>query len=304
MKIKLLNMKRGMMRVASAILVLICSLNVWSIDFSEAKIYVASMQAQSSTAAECTGSGQVQLTWIDIKGNAMVNPSFVCAEGCLNAENPVGPAATALMTGGTLSAMDGIEVSAAELASGSQIYLTSYVYFKADGVGANGSYFHEWTFNDPSITRQDTAMDKTAPNSAYFKLLPDTANSGVIGSDKFNEAVYYVMTHPNNIYAVFKKYLLSNPVAVNNGTATAEAGSSTTINVSVDVEGDMSQLKENYADFYLPGMPGSVFAEDAEGNLNKFNPSYKVSQSGNYLYRQIGYHRRHKASYFCGQNAR
>ena len=243
------------------------------------KIYVASLKAQ--TSSESTGSGDVKLTWLDIKGEEM---DVDLAQGLNNAAfgNPshISEGETAQLIGGTLFAMDGIETPIGS----NHIYMTSFLYFLAEGEPANGSYFSHWTFTDPAISRIDTAMgyivyqqkqneetgeweddlenideDKTVPlKYPCFKVLPDTTNNGKInaetseGDEKFGVSVTNVVANPNNLYAVFKKYLLSNPVVTNNGVAGTAENATTTLNVAVDIEGDMSQLKPMYADFALP----------------------------------------------------
>ncbi len=276
-------MKKLFVKFSMLLILLGMSMNAaWALDINQAKIYLASLKAQ--TSPESTGSGNVKLTWLDMMGDEMDDElARALNNAAFGNQSHISEGETAQLVGGTLFAMDGIEMPNGE----GHMFMTSFVYFLAEGLPANGSYFSHWTFTDPAISRIDTAMgngDNIPFKSPCYKVLPDTANNGMFykgtgGDEKFGVSMTNVVTNPNNIYAVFKKYLLSNPVAVNNGTATAEAGSSTTINVSVDVEGDMSQLKENYADFYLPGMPGSVFAEDAEGTWiwNLGAPSEMIS---------------------------
>ena len=198
------------------------------------KIYLASLKAQM--APESAGSGQVQLTWLDIKGKKMTSP----LAQQIQPTNPVGPDETAQVLGGTLCAMDGVEVDLAEIGgSGSQIYMTSFLYFQADAVPANGSYFSHWTFSDPKITQLDTIG--ASRGGYYFKLLPDSANNALYPSPAVKTVAGQVMAAPNNIYAVFNKYLLSNPQAAN-GAVNATYPNSTQFNVTVDVEGDLNSF--------------------------------------------------------------
>lgn len=209
--------------------------------------YFTALRAQSSTVQEATGAGKVQLTLIDITGEQLnglginPNPSDVSV---VEDGNDV------TMLGGTLFATEGVELPTPV---GNQIYATSYAYFKADAYAADGSYFVGWTYSDKQIVKQDTAMNKeAAPNATFFKVLPDsTKNGGVkMGASlemdaKANQSVKEVMQSPYNIYAVFKKYLLSNPRVTN--ISTESTAGTATVQVSLDVEGDAAKL--SMADF-------------------------------------------------------
>ena len=249
-------MKKLFTKFSMLLILLAMSVNaVWA---DMQKIYVASLKAQ--TSSESTGSGDVKLTWLDIKGEEM---NVDLAHGLNNAAlgNPshISEGETAQLIGGTLFAMDGIETAIGS----DHIYMTSYLYFLAEGEPANGSYFSHWTFTDPAISRIDTAMGHM--KSPCFKVLPDTTNNGKIdantgnGDEKFGVSMTNVVTNPKNLYAVFKKYLLSNPVVTNNGVAGTSTDATTTLDVFVDIEGDMSQLKPTYADF---DMPANIFFEN------------------------------------------
>ena len=120
---------------------------------------------------------------------------------------------------------------------GSQIYPTSFVYFYPEGVADNGSYFTDWTFTDPAITRLAEPMghieykeewssekdewvyvvdeEKTIPlKYPCFKVLADTNNT--VGYpmmtmeeiQAYLDLQAYVTEHPSNIYGTFKKYLM------------------------------------------------------------------------------------------------
>ena len=217
----------------------------------EQKIYFASLKAQS--APESTGSGQVKMTWVDITGKPMEVDLAKNLNYMVFGQDPAhfagfyGPADEAQMIGGTMFAMDGVEVP---LGSG-QIYMTSFVYFHLEGVPAAGSYFSDWIFLDPAITRLDTAMGNGSDVdfiSPCFKVLPDTANNAIYTED--DEAKQYAMVLKakdvvqnkyNSIYAVFKKYLLSNPQATS-GSLEAIAGRKATLTISVEVEGDLASF--------------------------------------------------------------
>lgn len=254
------------------------------------KVYFAALKAQTSPAS--TGSGDVKLTWLDITGKPMEVPLAAALNGYA-LDNPAyysGPSETAHMIGATMCAMDGIEV-AQEIES--QIYLTSYVYFHAEAAPANGSYLASWSFTDPAISRIDTAMgylvyygeyeewdnelndwktglneEKSIPlKSPCFKVLPDTTNNAVYAEDGMEAYVMMevgkdvALNKYNNLYAVFNKYLLGNPTATS-GQLEAVAENTATLNISFEVEGDVTQFKDYYADF---DFPATTFYEDANG---------------------------------------
>ena len=218
----------------------------------QTNIYLASLKAQTDPAS--TGSGQVKLTWLDITGKPFVNPLGVGSSG-LNATNPVGPDKTAQMVAGTMIAIEGTEAAVEIGGSGSQIYMTSVVYFHAEGFPDNGSYLADWTFTDPQITRMTSEMNPANPmgngsdipfRSPCFKVLPKLENSAAYPSMDVYAKVAAVTADPNNIYALFSKYLLSNPVATNavlEATPNAEAN----LTVTVEINGDAASL--DAADF-------------------------------------------------------
>lgn len=254
----------------------------------EVKIYFASLKAQSSP--ESTGSGQVKLTWVDITGApltvelakklnsaAFQDPTWMAKESAYD-----GFGETAQVLGGTMSALDGMETMIAAMP---QIFMTSLVYYYAQAQPANGSYLAEWTFTEPAITRMPEPMGGSGTYVAMyngnqevqydnplispcFKVLPDSANNAIYSETEEDMPVVgakasEVANTPgkyNNLYAVFNKYLLSNPQAENGHMNANE--SSATFKVSVDVEGDASQLKADYADF---DFPASDFVDNAEG---------------------------------------
>ena len=261
--------------------------------------YLAAFKAEASPVS--TGSGSVKLTWIDAQGALFANPmaSFLndpeqmpsYASG--NPSNGDTFDSDAMVVGATLTATESVEDSnpnsfvnktLRNLLTGSQttpnLFMTPFAYFKADAEGANGSYFVEWTFNDSKIMRQDTAMDKSHPESAYYKVLPNSANVFYMVSSTqitgLNGAYTGAVTAPNTIYAVFKKFILSNPIAAS-GSLDATPDATATLNVSVDVEGDVAQLKEAYADF---AFPATTFADDTEGTwtwAHAATPSENIS---------------------------
>lgn len=276
-------------KLSMLLLVLGMSTNVaWGQE--DVKIYFASLKAQSSPAS--TGTGEVKLTWVDITGApltvdlakqlnyaAFQDPLWMAKESAYD-----GFGTTAQVLGGTMSALDGMETM---IATAPQIFMTSFVYYHAESQPANGSYLADWTFMEPAITRMADPMGGEGSYTTYygslcmncgnynnplispcFKVLPDTANSALYVETQEGMAVvgakaYEVANTPgkyNNLYAVFNKYLLSNPQAENGNMNANEA--STTFKVSVDVEGDASQLKADYADF---AFPASNFVDNAEG---------------------------------------
>ena len=283
----MIKMRKLFLKISMLLFVLGMSVNAaWGQE--EVKIYFASLKAQSSP--ESTGSGQVKLTWVDITGApltidlakqlnyaAFQNLTWMGKEYAYD-----GFGETAQVLGGTMSALDGMETM---IATKPQIFMTSLVYYYAQAQPANGSYLVEWTFTDPAITRVTepmggegtyVAMYDGYKDIAYdyplispcFKVLPDSANNAIYSETEEAMAVvgakaYEVANTPgkyNNLYAVFNKYLLSNPQAENGHMNANE--SSATFKVSVDVEGDASQLKADYADF---DFPVSNFVDNAEG---------------------------------------
>ena len=277
-------MKKYLLQTLTCILTLLLSVNTaWGQE--DVKVYFASLKAQSSP--ESTGSGEVKLTWVDITGApltvelamqlnyaAFQDPSWTAKESAYD-----GFGTTAQVLGGTMSALDGMETMIATMP---QIFMTSFVYYYAQAQPANGSYLADWTFTEPAITRVTEPMGGEGSYTTYynntmssadydnplispcFKVLPDTANNALYSSEEALGIMAYTVANTpgkyNNLYAVFNKYLLSNPQAENGHMNANE--SSATFKVSVDVEGDASQLKADYADF---DFPASDFVDNAEG---------------------------------------
>ena len=315
-------MKKFVVRFLMLLFVLGMSANAaWG---QEATIYLASLKAQADPAS--TGSGQVKLTWLDITGRPMyvdlakqIN-YFGFGDASWMAKDYAydGPAATAQVLGGTMIALDGMEVPMEMGGNGSQIYMTSFLYFHAETEPANGSYLESWNFNDPQITRMTGNSIPPAPvdpmgegseenpyKTPCFKVLPKQENSAAYtdapvepsapvapqsknyGSEEdYNTAVeeynaqlveynaqmltyyaemqtwmetYYnplvalaqdvVQNQYNALYALFSKYLLSNPLAT---SANLEATPNATkgLTVTVEVNGDASTLDaEDFATF-------------------------------------------------------
>ena len=279
-------MKNQFLKTMMLALVLGMSVNLaWG---QQLKVYFASLKAQTSEAS--TGSGDVKLTWLDITGKPFEVALGAQLNGYAlgNASHISGPAETAQLIGATMCAMDGVET--AQSMGGDQIYMTSYIYFCAEAEPAAGSYLSDWVFTDPAISRIDTAMgpkvyqavwtevepynwqdvyvydeENSGPfYSPCFKVLPDTTNNapyateGAAAAVMMNIGKNVAENKYNNIYAVFKKYLLSNP-QVTNGQLEASEGEMATLYLSVDVEGDVTQYKENFGDFVFPTYPASVY---------------------------------------------
>lgn len=240
----------------------------------DGKIYLASLKAQTDPAS--TGSGQVKLTWLDITGKPMEN-SIAVGQSGLNPTNPVGPAATAQMVAGTMIAIEGTEVAMEIGGSGSQIYMTSVVYFHAEAEPADGSYLADWTFTDPQITRMTSSMTIPDPmgdgseerpyRTPCFKVLPKLENSAAYPSMDVYAKVAAVTADPNNIYALFNKYLLSNPVATNavlEATPNAEAN----LTVTVEINGDAASLDAaDFATFTFTNNGSSEWSYDLAAAL-------------------------------------
>ena len=242
-------------------------------------IYLASLKAQSSETS--TGSGQVKLTWLDITGKplavevaqqinylALGDMSFFAKEYIYD-----GFGETAQLAGGTLIALDGMETPVEIGGTGSQIYMTSFLYFHAEAEPADGSYLAEWAFTDPAITRMSEPMGKieytqewSAEADAWvdvvdvensiplrtpcFKVLPNKANSTsyppMDGGAALAALAASVGSNPNNIYAVFNKYLLANPEATS-ASLEAVGNAQAELAVTVEVNGDAASL--DAADF-------------------------------------------------------
>lgn len=280
-------MKKGFLFLSMVLVCLFTSIHTaWGED--QASIYLASLKAQTDPAS--TGSGQVKLTWLDITGKpmwvdlakqmnymALGDPTFLSKDYVYD-----GFGATAQLEGGTMIAIEGTEVPVEIGGEGSQIYMTSMVYFHAEAEPANGSYLADWTFTDPKITRMTSSSVPPAPvdpmgkivykevwdddlqdwvevideensiplRTPCFKVLPKLENSTLYpptdGGLELASLCASVAAEPNNLYALFNKYLLSNPVATN---ASLEATPNATANLSVTVEIDGDAASLDAADF-------------------------------------------------------
>lgn len=257
-------------------------------------VYLAAFKAQTSSAS--TGSGTVKLTWVDAQGelfdNTAVawlnynNPPMAMPYGTGNPTNGDTFDDDAMVIGATLTATESVEDSNPTSmvnsilrnmmrnagADDSHLFMTPFAYFKADAQGDDGSYFDGWTFNDARVWRQDTAMDKSAPESAYFKVLPNSTNvmymvppAKVTG---LQEAYAGAVGNPNNLYAVFNKYLLGNPVATS-ANVEAEADATANLSVTVEVEGDPASLDAaDFATFTFTNNGSSEWSYDLAAALD------------------------------------
>jgi len=282
-------------------------------------IYLASLKAQTDPAS--TGSGQVQLTWLDITGKPMANSIAVGAQG-LNPTNPVGPAETAQMVAGTMIAIEGTEAAVEIGGSGSQIYMTSVVYFHAEGFPDDGSYLADWTFTDPQITRMTSEMNPADPmggpiyesytvwdeelqenvhpikemvpyRTPCFKVLPKLENSATYPSKEVYSKVASVTANPNNIYALFSKYLLSNPVATS-GSLEAVEDATVDLSVIVEVNGDAASLDAaDFATFEFTNNGSSEWTYDLDAALVSkeviSDQKTRITIPVTYTYKNTGY---------------
>ena len=255
-------MKRTIVKLCTLLAAITLSVNLCWAD-EETTIYLASLKAQKSPAS--TGDGQVKLTWLDITGKQMkVDLASQLNYMALGKHaSSDGPGVTAQIAGGTLTAIDGMETPMEIGGAGSQIYMTSFVYFHAEGMPLDGSYLADWTFTDPQVTRMTSTSVPPAPvdpmgdgseerpyRTPCFKVLPDNINSTTYpptdGGIALATLAAHVGANPYNIYAVFNKYLLGNPVAT---SANVEATENATANLTVTIEVDGDTASLDAADF-------------------------------------------------------
>jgi hypothetical protein len=310
----------------------------------DATIYLASLKAQKSEAS--TGDGQVKLTWLDITGKQMQVAFARQLNYIALGKNATqdGPAETAQLEGGTMIAIDGMETPVEIGGTGSQIYMTSFVYFHAEAEPYGGSYLADWTFNDPQITRITASSVPPAPvdpmgdgsderpyRTPCFKVLPNTANSaafaeeperpeepteeepvypdpedyGGAGTQEYQTALevynafkeaydnawadYYVAMDEynvaiaeyntkmsalasvardvaqnkyNSLFALFSKYLLSNPVATS-VSMEAVPNDEAHLTVTVEINGDAASLDyDDFAEFAFTNNENDEWAYD------------------------------------------
>ena len=266
----------------------------------DATIYLASLKAQTDPSS--TGSGQVKLTWLDITGKPMEIDLakqlnyYAFGDAAFLSKDYVfdGLGETAQLAGGTLIAIDGMEQAVPIGGTGSQIYMTSFVYFHAEAEAADGSYLADWTFvgDDAAyITRMvdtmghvayttewseeqqawvdviDSANSVLPLRSPCFKVLPDKLHSAAYPSAAVATMAQNVAQYPNTIYAIFKKYLLGNPVATSaNVEATMDATAD--LSVTVEIEGSADSLDlADFAAFSFTNNENDEWAYDFEAAL-------------------------------------
>ena len=230
------------------VVIFLCANSTWAQDKNATNAYYVALTAQA--APESTGEGEVQLTLMDIKGEPMTTTPF--AE--LNQSNP-SKASSVTMFGLTVSAVSGIEIDADALKPsgiGEQAYTTSYAYYKAESEAANGSYFAGWKINSSYVDKKSFE----GKEGSFFKVLPGTGDNvlpleSMKDADAVQKAKDAAKADTRYLYAVWKRYLLSNPSAAN-AQVEGKAGNTVRVYVSMDVEGDLSTL--NLTDFDIAGM--------------------------------------------------
>lgn len=222
-------------RIIPLVVIFLCANSTWAQDENATNAYYVALTAQA--APESTGEGEVQLTLMDIKGEPMTTTPF--AE--LNQSNP-SKASSVTMFGLTVSAVSGIEIDADALKPsgiGEQAYTTSYAYYKAEPEAANGSYFAGWKINSSYVDKKSFE----GKEGSFFKVLPGTGDNvlpfeSMKDADAVQKAKDAAKADTRYLYAVWKKYLLSNPIATN-GQVEGQVGETEKIAVSFDLEGDV-----------------------------------------------------------------
>ena len=367
------KMRRLFLKLSMLLFVLGMSTNVaWA---DEATVYFASLKAQTDPAS--TGSGQVKLTWLDITGKPLyvdfakqINYLGFGEDATWMAKETVydGPAATAQILGGTMIAIEGTEVAMEIGGTGSQIYMTSFVYFHAESEPANGSYLADWTFTDPQITRMTSEMNPSDPMGGYniygdeywdddlgewvtpiieevpyrtpcFKVLPKIENSAAfettepVAPTEPQESDYsdpedyqaamqdyadameayiadmqhyaqimttfvemaqdVVQNKYNTLYALFSKYLLSNPVATNANLEAVE-NAEAHLTVTVEINGDAASLDaEDFGTFTFTNNSNSEWAYDLDAALAAkeviSEQKTRITIPVTYTYKNTGY---------------
>ena len=282
--------------------------SLWADD--PATIYLASLKAQTDPSS--TGSGRVKLTWLDITGKPMwvdlAKQMHYMAFGDMTifAKEYVydGFGETAQLEGGTMIAIEGTEVPMEIGGSNSQIYMTSVIYFHAEAEPANGSYLADWTFTDPQITRMTSAMSPADPmgdgsdeRTPCFKVLPVTTNSTLYpptdGGVALAALCASVAEAPNNIYAVFNKYLLSNPVATS-ASLEATPNETASLSVTVEINGDAASLDAaDFATFTFSNNESSEWSYNLPAALESkevvSEQKTRITIPVTYTYKNTGY---------------
>ncbi len=217
----------------------LCVNSTWA-DDAATNAYLVALTAQA--APESTGEGNVKLTLVDIMGKTMSGSIW---NNLGNKNNPSDYARSVIMLGGTVSAAEGIETEF-PIDENAQMYMTSYAYYKAEVQADAGSYFAGWNVSSSLVAK------KAEENGCVtFKVLPDSKGENVVAipngnmsqipQEKLTKGLTAAKTNTRNVYAVFNKYLLSNPSAPYT-TVENTAGSTAKINISMDIEGDIDSL--------------------------------------------------------------
>lgn len=301
-------MKNFFLKLSTLLILLAMSVNVL-LGQDATTIYLASLKAQSSEIS--TGSGQVKLTWLDIKGRPMTvqfakqinklafsDDSFMTKESVYD-----GFADEVQLAGGTLLALDGMETDV-EIESGSQIFMTSFLYFHAEAQPVDGSYLSEWQIisdDNLSVTRMTSSMNPADPmgdggnipfRTPCFKVVPNKENSTSYppkdGGKSLTELLQSVAAAPNTIYAVFNKYLLSNPVAFS-AIMEADQEYPAELEVIVEINGDASSLDaDDFAEFTFTNNDNDAWAYDLGAALDPDNIEI-VSEQKTRIYIPVTY---------------
>lgn len=225
-------------RLIPLAVIFLCVNSTWAQDDAATNAYLVALTAQA--APESTGEGNVKLTLVDITGKTISGGPWAYLG---NEKNPSDYARSVTMLGGTISAT-GLELEMGD--EESQIYMTSYAYYKAEVQSDAGSYFAGWNVSSSYVAK------KTEENGCVtFKVLPDAKGDNVvvipngdmskITQEALTKGLTAAKANARNVYAVFNKYLLSNPSATNIKMENT-AGSTAEITISMDIEGDIDAL--------------------------------------------------------------
>lgn len=225
-------------RLIPLAVIFLCVNSTWAQDDAATNAYLVALTAQA--APESTGEGNVKLTLVDITGKTISGGPWAYLG---NEKNPSDYARSVTMLGGTISAT-GLELEMGD--EESQIYMTYYAYYKAEVQSDAGSYFAGWNVSSSYVAK------KTEENGCVtFKVLPDAKGDNVvvipngdmskITQEALTKGLTAAKANARNVYAVFNKYLLSNPSATNIKMENT-AGSTAEITISMDIEGDIDAL--------------------------------------------------------------
>ena len=283
-------MKKVFKVLMMVLLVLFVGVNTMWGQQQNPTVYMAALKLQSDPSS--TGTGNVRITWLDVTGRPMAS-SLAQNFFTTNPTPSDGFEETAQMLGATIYRQDGLESDVEIGGSGSQMYATAYLYFHAEAEPADGSYLAGWTITEPEITRMTSEMSPADPmGKLVYETVEDPNNPGswievideehsiplrtpcfkVLPKDG-NSAPYYppaglsskmqqVNADPNNLYALFSKYLLSNPVATS-ANVLAEENEMANLTVTVEINGEAASLDEaDFAEFTFSNNDDSEWGYD------------------------------------------